>query len=72
MSAQADLAAVAPVEPSSPQHRPAIAAAADESAKAPASAWPRRIVVDRHDGSLTLDSAPGRTTFRVRLPFPQS
>jgi signal transduction histidine kinase len=29
----------------------------------------RRIVVDRHDGSLTLDSAPGRTTFRVRLPF---
>ena len=32
----------------------------------------RRIVVDRHDGSLTLDSAPGRTTFRVRLPFTQS
>ena len=31
----------------------------------------RRIVVDRHDGSLTLDSAPGRTTFRVRLPFTQ-
>jgi signal transduction histidine kinase len=29
----------------------------------------RRIVVDRHDGSLTLDSRPGRTTFRVRLPF---
>jgi signal transduction histidine kinase len=29
----------------------------------------RRIVVDRHDGSLTLDSVPGRTTFRVRLPF---
>jgi len=29
----------------------------------------RRIVVDRHDGSLTLDSQPGRTTFRVRLPF---
>ncbi|HEX3910893.1 MAG TPA: ATP-binding protein [Solirubrobacteraceae bacterium] len=32
----------------------------------------RRIVVDRHDGSLTLDSRPGRTTFRVRLPFKQS
>jgi signal transduction histidine kinase len=31
----------------------------------------RRIVVDRHDGSLTLDSVPGRTTFRVRLPFTQ-
>jgi signal transduction histidine kinase len=29
----------------------------------------RRIVVDRHDGSLTLDSRPGRTSFRVRLPF---
>ena len=32
----------------------------------------RRIVVDRHDGSLTLDSLPGRTTFRVRLPFTQA
>jgi signal transduction histidine kinase len=32
----------------------------------------RRIVVDRHDGSLTLDSQPGRTVFRVRLPFSQS
>ncbi len=32
----------------------------------------RRIVVDRHDGSLTLDSVPGRTTFRVRLPFTQA
>jgi signal transduction histidine kinase len=32
----------------------------------------RRIVVDRHDGSLTLDSQPGRTTFRARLPFAQS
>jgi signal transduction histidine kinase len=31
----------------------------------------RRIVVDRHDGSLTLDSRPGHTTFRVRLPFKQ-
>lgn len=27
------------------------------------------IVVDRHDGSLTLESQPGRTTFRVRLPL---
>ncbi len=33
----------------------------------------RRIVVDRHDGSLTLDtSSPGATTFRVRLPFTQA
>jgi signal transduction histidine kinase len=32
----------------------------------------RRIVVDRHDGSLTVDSAPGRTTFHVSLPFRQS
>jgi signal transduction histidine kinase len=31
----------------------------------------RRIVVDRHGGSLTLDTRPGRTTFRVRLPFAQ-
>ncbi len=31
----------------------------------------RRIVVDRHDGSLTLDSQPGRTVLRVRLPFTQ-
>jgi signal transduction histidine kinase len=31
----------------------------------------RRIVVERHDGSLTLDSRPGRTVFRVRLPFSQ-
>jgi signal transduction histidine kinase len=29
----------------------------------------RRIVVDRHDGSLTVDSEPGRTTFHVRLPL---
>jgi signal transduction histidine kinase len=27
----------------------------------------RRIVVDRHDGSLTVQSHPGATTFRVRL-----
>jgi signal transduction histidine kinase len=32
----------------------------------------RRIVVERHDGSLTLDSHPGRTVFRVRLPFTQT
>ena len=31
----------------------------------------RRIVVDRHDGSLTLDAQPGRTVFCVRLPFAQ-
>jgi signal transduction histidine kinase len=29
----------------------------------------RRIVVDRHDGTLAVESAPGRTTFRVRLPI---
>jgi signal transduction histidine kinase len=32
----------------------------------------RRIVVERHDGSLTLETEPGHTTFRVRLPFTQS
>jgi signal transduction histidine kinase len=32
----------------------------------------RRIVVERHDGSLTLESEPGRTVFRVRLPFAQA
>jgi signal transduction histidine kinase len=31
----------------------------------------RRIVVDRHDGSLTVESEPGRTAFGVRLPFEQ-
>ena len=31
----------------------------------------RRIVVDRHDGSITLETKPGRTSFRVRLPFTQ-
>jgi signal transduction histidine kinase len=30
----------------------------------------RRIVVDRHNGSLSVQSAPGRTTFLVRLPLP--
>jgi signal transduction histidine kinase len=29
----------------------------------------RRIVMDRHDGSLTFESHPNRTTFLVRLPF---
>jgi signal transduction histidine kinase len=29
----------------------------------------RRIVVDRHDGSITAESEPGHTTFRVRLPL---
>jgi signal transduction histidine kinase len=28
----------------------------------------RRIVVDRHGGSITIDSIPGATTVRVRLP----
>jgi signal transduction histidine kinase len=28
----------------------------------------RRIIVDRHQGSLTLDTEPGRTVFQVRLP----
>ena len=27
------------------------------------------IVDDRHAGSLTFDSAPGSTKFRVSLPF---
>jgi signal transduction histidine kinase len=31
-----------------------------------------QIVVDRHDGSLTVDSEPGRTEFRVRLPVRQA
>jgi signal transduction histidine kinase len=30
-----------------------------------------RIVVDRHAGALTFESRPGRTTFRVSLPFTQ-
>lgn len=32
----------------------------------------RRIIVDRHGGSLTVESEPGRTIFLVRLPFKQS
>ncbi|MEO9175529.1 MAG: ATP-binding protein, partial [Gaiellales bacterium] len=31
----------------------------------------RRIVVDRHDGALTFESQPGKTTFRVCLPLTQ-
>ncbi len=29
----------------------------------------RRIVVERHDGSISVTSAPGETTFTVRLPL---
>jgi signal transduction histidine kinase len=29
----------------------------------------RRIVVDRHRGSITVESEPGRTVFRVRMPL---
>jgi len=29
----------------------------------------RNIVVDRHGGQIDLDSVPGRTSFRVRLPL---
>lgn len=32
----------------------------------------RRIVVDRHGGSLSVDSRPGATTFSVRLALPDS
>jgi signal transduction histidine kinase len=32
----------------------------------------RRVVVDRHDGSIAFDSRPGATTFRVSLPFTQN
>jgi signal transduction histidine kinase len=32
----------------------------------------RRIVVDRHHGSLTLRTQPGQTVFRVRLPVAQN
>jgi signal transduction histidine kinase len=31
----------------------------------------RRIIADRHAGSMTVESEPGRTTFQVRLPFKQ-
>ena len=29
----------------------------------------RRIIVDRHHGTLTLETRPGRTMFRVRVPL---
>ena len=29
----------------------------------------RRIVVERHGGTITIDSQPGETTLRVRLPI---
>jgi signal transduction histidine kinase len=32
----------------------------------------QRIVEERHGGSLTVDSEPGRTTFHVSLPFTQT
>ena len=32
----------------------------------------RQIVVDRHDGSIAVESAPGNTVFRIRLPITQS
>jgi len=31
----------------------------------------RQIVVDRHDGSMSLESTPGRTSFTVRIPLTQ-
>jgi signal transduction histidine kinase len=31
----------------------------------------RQIVVERHDGSIVVESEPGATTFRVRLPLTQ-
>ena len=31
----------------------------------------RQIVVERHDGSIVVESEPGHTTFRVRLPLKQ-
>jgi signal transduction histidine kinase len=35
-----------------------------------ATVW--RIVVDRHDGAVAVDSRPGKTTFRVTLPLTQA
>jgi signal transduction histidine kinase len=34
-----------------------------------ATVW--RIVVDRHDGAVAVESRPGQTTFRVSLPLSQ-
>jgi signal transduction histidine kinase len=31
----------------------------------------RRIVVERHGGTITIDSQPGQTVVRVRLPVSQ-
>jgi signal transduction histidine kinase len=31
----------------------------------------RRIVVDRHGGTITIDSRPGETVLRVRIPIQQ-
>jgi nitrogen-specific signal transduction histidine kinase len=31
----------------------------------------RSIVVDRHHGQITIDSAPGRTVVGIRLPLRQ-
>jgi signal transduction histidine kinase len=35
-----------------------------------ATVW--RIVVDRHDGAVAVDSRPGQTTFRITLPLSQA
>ena len=32
----------------------------------------RQIVVDRHAGSIAVESEPGHTVFRVRLPITQT
>ncbi len=29
----------------------------------------RRIVVERHGGTITIDSQPGRTVLRIQLPL---
>ena len=29
----------------------------------------RRIVVERHDGTITIDSRPGETVLQVRIPI---
>ena len=29
----------------------------------------RRIVVERHGGTITIDSRPGKTVLRVRIPL---
>ena len=42
------------------------------AARASGLATARRIVVDRHDGSLSVESRPGHTAFSVRLPTTQT